>query len=64
MTLKDLMKILPAYTTVHVHDKEGEFAYVGNPHDFVVGAYKSVANNLITMCVPIAPYRVEVVIQG
>lgn len=64
MTLKELMAVIPGYTTVHVHDKEGEFAYVGNPHDFVMGVYKSITNNLVVMCVPIASYNVEVTVQA
>ena len=64
MTLKDLMKVLPAYTTVHVHDEEGSFARKGNPHDFVVGAYKSSANDLVSAAIPIGSYLMEVTVYS
>lgn len=63
MTLKELMKVLPAYTQVYVHDKEGNMACRGNPHDFVMGVYKSIANALVLMAVPLHSYTMEITIK-
>lgn len=63
MTLKDLMKVLPAYTQVYVHDKDGKAAYKGNPHEFVMGLYKSLDCSIVLMAVPIHSYTMEITIK-
>ena len=60
MTLKDLVRVLPAFTRVYVHDKHGNFAHKGNPHDFVSGLYKSHAYDLVCLASPIDSYRMEI----
>ena len=64
MTLKDLVRVLPAYTTVHVHDKYGSFAHKGNPHQFVSGLYKSHADDIVYLANPIDSYRMEIIVEG
>ena len=63
MTLKDLVRVLPAYTKVHVHDKQGSFAHKGNPNDFVNGLYKSHADDLVCLANPIDSYRMEITVE-
>ena len=63
MTLKDLVKVLPVYTTVYVHDKEGSFACKGNPHQFVSGLYKSHAEDIVCLANPVDSYRMEITIE-
>lgn len=63
MTLKDLVRVLPAYTRVYVHDKHGNFAHKGNPHDFVSGLYKSHADDLVCLANPIDSYRMEITVE-
>lgn len=63
MTLKDLVRVLPAYTTVYVHDKEGSFAHKGNPHEFVSGLYKSHADDVVCLATPIDSYRMEIAVE-
>ena len=63
MTLKDLVRVLPMYTTVHVHDREGSFAYKGNPSQFVSGMYKSHADDKVCLANPIDSYRIEVTVE-
>lgn len=62
MTLKELMEVLPAYTTVSVHD-DGSFACQGNPHSFVLGLYKSHENDIVKVAVPIAGYHMEITVE-
>lgn len=62
MLLKDLVRILPVYTMVHVHD-EGTFAYQGNPHQFVSGIYKSLGDMPVVIASPILPYHMEVTVK-
>ena len=63
MTLKDLVRVLPVYTTVYVHNKEGSFACKGNPHQFVSGLYKSHAEDIVCLANPIDSYRMEITIE-
>lgn len=63
MTLKDLARVLPAYITVYVHDNGGKFAYRGNPHEFVLGLYKSIGENTITFVSPLDFYRLEITVE-
>lgn len=63
MTLKDLVRVLPVYTTIHVHDKDGSFACKGNPHQFVSGLYKSHAEDIVCLANPIDPYLMEITIE-
>ena len=63
MTLKDLVRVLPVYTTVYVHDKEGSFACKGNPHQFVSGLYKSHAEDIVCLANPVDSYRMEITIE-
>ena len=63
MTLKELVRVLPAYTTVYVHDKYGNFAHKGNPHDFVSGPYKSRGNARVCLANPIDSYRMEITVE-
>lgn len=63
MKLKAIVRILPVYITVHVHDKEGNFAYKGNPHQFIYGLYKSHANDTVCMANPIDSYHMEITVK-
>ena len=63
MTLKELMKVLPAYTQVYVHDLEGNMASRGCPHDFALGLYKSIANATVLTAVPLHSYTMEITIK-
>lgn len=66
MTLKELMEVLPAYTTVSVHDdgsKDQAFACQGNPHQFTTGLYKSHGDDLVVVAVPMSPYHIEVTVK-
>lgn len=63
MVLRDLARVLPAYTMVYVHDSKGEFALKGNPHEFTVGLYKSHADDVVSLANPIDFYRMEIVVE-
>ena len=63
MTLKDLVRVLPVYTMVHVHDKEDKFACQGNPHQFTTGLYKSHGNDTVKLATPISSYHLEVTVE-
>lgn len=63
MTLKDLARVLPAYTTVYVHDKNGSFAHKGNPHQFVCGLYESHADDTVCLANPIDSYKMEIIVE-
>lgn len=63
MTLKDLARVLPVYAIVHVHDKDGGFAYKGNPHQFVSGLYKSHADDQVYLASPIDSYHMEITVE-
>lgn len=67
MKLKELVKTLPGYTMVHVHDDGSNnnhfFACQGNPHQFVSGVYKSHGEDLVKVAIPIRPYHMEVIVQ-
>lgn len=63
MTLKDLVRVLPVYTTVHVHDKEGSFAHKGNPHEFVSGLYRAHGDDQVCLANPIDSYRMEITVK-
>ena len=63
MTLKELAKVLPAYSTIHVHDKEGTFSRTGNPHEFVGGTYKNHSNNIVLMACPLTSYTMEITVK-
>lgn len=62
MTLKDLVRVLPAYTRVYVHDRHGNFAHKGNPHQFVSGLYKSHGDDLVCLATPIDSYCMEILV--
>ena len=69
MTLKELMKILPGWVIVSVHDSNihdstNGFKAQGNPHQFTQGIYRSHSEEKVALVVPIAPYHVEVWIEG
>lgn len=63
MILKDLCKVLPAYTIMHVHDSEGRFAHKGNPHDFVIGLFSRYSEFKVSMAVPLSSYTMEVTVE-
>ena len=63
MTLKDLMKVLPAYATVYVHDEDHTFAHKGNPHQFTLGIYQNICSYVVTMAVPLDSYTIEITIK-
>jgi len=63
MTLKDLMRVLPPYVTVHVHDKEGGFAHKGTPGQFVIGLYKDLGDKEVHLAIPLDSYRLEVTVK-
>lgn len=63
MKLKELCKVLPAYTTVHVHDSKGKFAHKGNPHDFVIGLFMKLGETEVTTVVPLSPYTAEITVE-
>lgn len=66
MTLKELVKVLPAFTMVHVHNKKGRdraFACQGNPHEFVSGLYNSHCDDIVLIISPISPYHIEVIVK-
>lgn len=65
MRLKDLMRVLPAYTTVHVHGSKGSYlAYRGNPRDFCEnGLHKAHAEDIVLAAVPIDSYAVEITVK-
>lgn len=63
MTLKDLVRVLPVYTMVHVHDKGDKVACQGNPHQFSTGLYKFLGDAPVHLVTAISPYHVEVVIE-
>lgn len=63
MTLKELVKVMVGYTTVHVHDKEGRFACRGNPHQFTMGLYKSHGDDKVCLVSAISPYNIEVIVE-
>lgn len=63
MTLKDLMKVLPAYCTVHVHGTNGDFALTGTPHTFANGIYSMFADRQVKIACPLSSYTMEVTIQ-
>lgn len=63
MTLKELMEVMPGYITVHVHDKKGQIAHRGNPHDFTMGLYSRYAGWLVYSAIPLSSYTIEVTIE-
>jgi len=65
MTLNELMSVTPAYSTVHVHDDKGKFAYKGHPHDFVhgYGLYARCADLKVEIAVPLSSYVLEVTVK-
>jgi hypothetical protein len=63
MTLKELMAVLPGYTTVHVHDKTGTFAHKGNPHDFTIGLFNKYAAHTVSIAVPLSSYTMEITLE-
>lgn len=63
MTLKELMKVIPAYATVHVHDDKGKFAHKGHPFDFVNGLYVKFSNLTVEVAIPLSSYVLEVTVK-
>lgn len=63
MTLKELVRVLPVYTMVHVHDQGDSFACKGNPHEFTYGLYKSHGDDEVHLASPIASYTMEVTVK-
>lgn len=63
MTLKELCRTLPAYTTVHVHDSEGKFAHKGNPHDFIIGLFMKLCDTEVKTVVPLSSYTAEITVE-
>ena len=63
MTLKELMRVLPTYVTVHVHDKGGIFAHKGTPGQFVIGPHKDLGDKEVHIAIPLDSYRLEVTVK-
>ena len=63
MTLKELMNVVPAYATVHVHDQKGHFAHRGNPFDFTGGLYSKYDSCPVVIAVPLSSYTMEVTVE-
>lgn len=63
MTLKDLVRVLPAYTTVYVHDQNHTFAHKGNPHQFTAtGIFQNLWSYSVVVAVPLDSYTMEITI--
>lgn len=62
MTLKDLVRVLPAYAMVHVHDQDHTFAHKGNPHQFTTGLYQNLWDSIVILAVPLDSYAMEVTV--
>ena len=62
MTLKDLVRVLPAYATVHVHDQDHTFAHKGNPHQFTTGIFQNLCSYTVILAVPLDSYTMEITI--
>lgn len=63
MTLKDLVRVLPAYATVHVYDQDHTFAHKGNPHQFTTGLFQNLWGYTVVLAVPLDSYTMEVTIR-
>lgn len=63
MKLKELCKVMPAYTTIHVHDSEGKFAHKGNPHDFVIGLFAKLGETEVKLITPLSSYTAEITVE-
>lgn len=63
MTLKELCKVLPAYCTLHVHDRKGSFARTGNPHEFASGVYSIHNDTIVHLACPLSSYTMEIVLE-
>lgn len=63
MILKELMRVMPGYITVYVHDKKGNFARRSRPPELVDGFHAQYGEWKVCLAVPISSYTMEVTIE-